>query len=202
MAAVNATTNELADLLINDLNDTGTFDEGDELIITEQDGGSGPRRFRFRVGFTATDPGNSIPPGPGAVLHISVTRPFAEGDFFQFTIRTPSIDTDLAKDELEKIGVVPNPYVGSNIFEPRSQIEGRGERRVQFIHLPPRCTIKIFNLRGELIKTIEHDGDLSDGAEFWNLQTEGGQDVAFGIYLYHVEAPGIGEHIGKFALVK
>ena len=32
------------------------------------------------------------------------------------------------------------------------QIEGRGDRQVQFIHLPQRCTIRIFTLRGELVR--------------------------------------------------
>ena len=199
--AVNTTTNELADLLIEDRNDSGVFDEGDDLIITEQRGGSGTRRFRYRVSFS-TDGAASSPPTAGNVLRIRVTRPFAEGDFFQFTLRPPTIDSDQAQNELERIAVVPNPYVGASEFEPFSQIEGRGERRVQFIHLPPQCTIKIFNIRGELIKTIEHNGTISDGSVFWDLQTEGLQDVAYGTYLFHVEAPGIGEHVGKFSLIK
>ena len=143
-----------------------------------------------------------MPPTAGNRLRISALRPFATGDFFQFTLRSSLIDADLARSQLEQIAVVPNPYVGTSAFEPRSQIEGRGERRIQFIHLPPQCTIKIFNLRGELIKTIYHDGMTSDGSEWWDLQTEEQQDVAFGVYVFHVDAPGIGEHIGKFALIK
>jgi hypothetical protein len=27
-------------------------------------------------------------------------------------------------------------------------------------------------------------------------------DIAYGIYVYHVEAPGIGEKIGRFAVIK
>jgi hypothetical protein len=27
-------------------------------------------------------------------------------------------------------------------------------------------------------------------------------EVAFGVYVYHVEAPGIGNKIGKFAIIK
>ncbi|GIV58479.1 MAG: hypothetical protein KatS3mg042_1392 [Rhodothermaceae bacterium] len=199
--AVNTTLNTLADLLIEDRNDNGTFDAGDDLIINERPGGVGTRRFRYRIRFTAAD-GNSVPPSPGNVLRISVTRPFATGDSFQFTLRPPEIDTEQARNELDRIAVVPNPYVGTNAFEPRSQIEGRGERRVQFIHLPPRCTIRIFNLRGELVRRIEHDSVISDGAAWWDLRTEEQQDVAAGVYIFHVEAPGIGEHIGKFALIK
>ena len=200
--AVNMTKNRPADLLIEDHNGSGEFDAGDELIIHERPGGTAIRRFRYRIGFTAADPANSVPPAAGNMLRISALRPFATDDFFQFTLRPSSIDADQARQELDRIAVVPNPYVGASAFEPRSQIEGRGERRIQFIHLPPTCTIRIFNIRGELVKTIYHDGVVSDGAAWWDLRSEEQQDVAFGVYVFHVEAPGIGEHVGKFALVK
>lgn len=200
--AVNMTKNRPADLLIEDHNGSGEFDAGDELIIHERPGGTAIRRFRYRIGFTAADPANSVPPAAGNMLRISALRPFATDDFFQFTLRPSSIDADQARQELDRIAVVPNPYVGASAFEPRSQIEGRGERRIQFIHLPPTCTIRIFNMRGELVKTIYHDGVVSDGAAWWDLRSEEQQDVAFGVYVFHVEAPGIGEHVGKFALVK
>ncbi len=198
--AVNATKKTPADLLIEDRNGSGEFDPGDDLIIFERRNAQSPRLYRYRVTFSAG--ANSTPPGPGDVLRISVTRPFATGDFFQFSLKPSSIDEEAARNELEQIAVVPNPYVGTSAYEPRSQIEGRGERRVQFINLPRQCTIRIFNIRGELIKTLTHDGFLSNGAIFWDLRTEDQQDVAFGVYVFHVEAPGIGEHVGKFALIK
>ena len=198
--AVNATRRTLADMLIDDRNASGVFDFGDDLIIFERYDSRSPRLFRYRVSFSGG--GNSTAPSPGDVLRISVSRPFATGDFFQFSLSPSTIDADLARDVLDRIAVVPNPYVGASSFEPRSQIEGRGERRVQFINLPQKCTIKIFNIRGELIKTLEHDGFLADGATFWDLRTEDQQDIAFGVYIFHVDAPDIGEYVGKFALIK
>ncbi|NDC88453.1 MAG: hypothetical protein EB075_06575 [Bacteroidetes bacterium] len=112
------------------------------------------------------------------------------------------IDEELAASQLDQIAVVPNPYVAASAFEPASQISGRGERRLQFIHLPQSCTIRIYNIRGELIQTLYHEGVGSDGAMFWDMLTRDQQDLAYGVYIYHVEAPGIGEHIGKFAVVK
>ena len=189
-----------ADLLIDDVNDNDIFDSGDDLIINEREG-NGPRKFRFRISFLQlSEP--SVPPTDGNVIRISTTKPFRTGDFFQYTMRGPSVDQTAAASELDRIAVVPNPYVGASKFETRSQIEGRGERLLQFIHLPQTCTIRIFTLRGELVKTIEHQGAVSEGAAWWDLRTEEGQDAAFGVYVYHVEAPGVGEHIGKFAIVK
>ncbi len=198
---INKTKNTPAELFMQDTNDSGVFDAGDHAIIAERPGTRGPWRFRYRIKFNSPD-GSSIPPSAGNSFHVSSRKPFATGDFFQFTLRSSQIDSDLARSELDRIAVVPNPYVGTSSFEPRSQIEGRGERRIQFINLPPQCTIRIFNIRGELIRTLHHDGVTSDGAEWWDLRTEEQQDIAFGVYVFHVEAPGIGEHVGKFALIK
>ena len=200
--AVNKTKNTAAEFFIQDTNGSGVFDAGDQMVIAERPSGRGAWRFRYRITFKASDSENSLPPSAGNSLHMTVKRPFATGDFFQFTLRSSRIDSDLARNNLDQIAVVPNPYVGTSSFERRSQIEGRGERRVQFIHLPPQCTIRIFNIRGELVRTLVHDGMTDDGAEWWDLRTEEQQDIAFGVYIFHVEAPGIGEHVGKFALVK
>jgi hypothetical protein len=36
----------------------------------------------------------------------------------------------------------------------------------------------------------------------WNLRTKDNLDVAPGLYVYHVEAPGFDSFIGKFAVIK
>ena len=53
-----------------------------------------------------------------------------------------------------------------------------------------------------LVDAIEHYGTIDDGQEAWNMLNKNGQEIAFGIYIYHVEAPEIGEKIGKFAVIK
>jgi hypothetical protein len=199
--AVNTTTNRLADLLIEDLNDNGTFDVADALILNEEV--DGERLFRYRIDFRVPSDAPSDPPQAGDRLRISVERPFATGDFFQFTVRSSSFDEEVARNELDDVKVVPNPYIASAKWERASpQITGRGERKIYFTHLPAQCTVRIFNLRGELIRELEHDGMLDDGQLSWNLRTEGNQDVAFGMYIYHIDAPGIGEKTGKFAIIK
>ncbi len=198
--AVNTSKKTKVELLPRDLDGDGAFTIADELVIAEPPPSGFGRRYRYRVRFSPV--GDGATPAPGTVLHIGVTRPFYEGDFFQFTVRGDGVDLAAAAGEMDRIAVVPNPYIGTSIYEPRSQIEGRGERRVQFMHLPQTCTIRIYTIRGELVQTLHHDGLASDGSEFWNLRTGGNEDVAYGIYLYHVEAPGVGEYIGRLALVK
>ncbi|MDZ7373775.1 MAG: hypothetical protein ONB23_07365 [candidate division KSB1 bacterium] len=144
-----------------------------------------------------------IPPSGSDVYRIVTTKPFRTGDSFTFTVRAGRFDVDLARRSLDKIDVVPNPYVVTASWEPRSPFRfGRGERRLYFVNLPPRCTIRIYTLRGYLVDTIEHVGAMDDGAEPWDLTSKDGQDIAFGVYIYHVDAPGIGTKVGKFAVIK
>ena len=57
-------------------------------------------------------------------------------------------------------------------------------------------------MSGERVQTIEHYATIDNGLETWDLLTKDNLSVSYGVYIYHVEAPGIGEHIGKFALIK
>jgi hypothetical protein len=99
--------------------------------------------------------------------------------------------------------VVPDPYIIAASWEkPLYFTSGRGERRVEFIHLPPKCTIRIFTLDGKLVCTLEHDNPIEDGHHSWDLTSKDGLDVAPGIYLFHVDADDLGEKMGRFALIK
>jgi len=98
--------------------------------------------------------------------------------------------------------VVPNPYAGAASWEPATTSVGRGERRIFFIHLPRECTIRIYTMAGRLVQTIQHVSSLADGQTSWNLVSRDGMDVAYGVYVYHVDAPGVGTTVGKFAVLK
>ncbi|MEM6335284.1 MAG: hypothetical protein AAF752_01880, partial [Bacteroidota bacterium] len=198
--ARNATKNVPIDYLIDDLNGNREFDFGDDIILIE--GVGRQRLFRHRIRFTAPSDEAAAAPEAGTVFKVGVARPFATGDRFQFTVSQPDFNADLARSALDDIAVVPNPYVGASLYEPRSQITGRGERRIRFINLPGQATIRIFTVRGELVQVLEHDDPRGNGDLFWDLKTRDLQDIAYGVYIFHVEAPGIGEKTGKFALVK
>lgn len=103
------------------------------------------------------------------------------------------------------IRAVPNPYVVSNMFEKPlpAQERGRGERVIDFINLPPNSKISIYTSAGELVRTIYQDGNYQTGSTTWDLRSKEGLDVAFGVYFYVVEAPGIKDKkFGKLAIIK
>ena len=143
--------------------------------------------------------------GLGIRLFNGLSNPFSGDDIFEFeTGERAGIDNVSGKTDMDKIAVVPNPYMVTNPLEPKNPLitSGRGERVIQFIHLPRKCTIRIYNLRGYLVDIIKHNGDLDDGMEKWDLVSKDGIDVAFGIYIYHVETESLGDKIGRFAVIK
>jgi hypothetical protein len=155
------------------------------------------------VFYIPLDSVNNSLPGPGDVLTLKLNKPFLSNDTLQFTTTAASINTETAKADLNKIKVVPNPYIITNSWEPHNPYStGRGERQLHFTHLPAKCTIKIFNVKGQLVNTIVHDNPLNDGTAIWNMLSKDNLEIAYGIYIYHVQAEGVGERIGKFVVVK
>lgn len=147
--------------------------------------------------------GNIYQPTSGDTLFLIVFKPFLSDDVFEFTTVASKIDQVKGRSDLDKIRVVPNPYRAAVAWEPRNPYtSGRGPRSIHFNNLPARCTIRIFTVSGELVKVIERDDIITNGTAEWDLLTKDNLTASYGIYIYHVEAPGIGEHIGKFAVIK
>jgi hypothetical protein len=205
----NVTENSKADFLFFDNNNNGLFDAGDEIVIVYGDSaGSYPVPGRYHTSWSIkfvadTTKSIQVAPSAGDIFQISTKKPFRNGESFTFTMRGETIDTSQARNDLSKIQVVPNPYLGAVSWEPPLLFQtGRGERRIYFTHLPKVCTIRIYTVRGFLVQEIQHNAPADDGQEPWNLQSKDGMDIAYGLYIYQVDAPGIGTKIGKFAVIK
>lgn len=135
-------------------------------------------------------------PAEGTVIKFSTTKPNTVADVFRFkTYKPGESDPTVISNELADIRAVPNPYFNKSAYE-----LNQFERVVRFINLPSTtATIRIFNLAGELIRTIEKD-DPEVSWVRWDLQNEQAIPVASGIYIYHIEAQGIGTEVGKVAV--
>jgi hypothetical protein len=145
---------------------------------------------------------NEVPVN-GDVFLLETSKPFTRDDVLRFKVEGNEMQATIEEGALEDIYVVPDPYVAVNSLESRNiLLSGRGERRIDFRNLPQECTIKIFTMSGRLVKVLHHSSMQDQSIESWNLQSEDGLDVSFGVYIYHVEAPGIGEKIGRFAIIK
>jgi len=197
--------------LFRDNNNDSLFNLGDAVFIVSGDSAGKPATsFRdWRVGWslsffadTTIAAGDQRGAQVGDIYRISTTKPFRSGEYFEFKVKAPGFDQGQAETDLDKIAVVPNPYVGLASWEPVNTSVGRGERLIYFIHLPAKCTIRIYTISGYLVETLEHESSLADGQQGWDLVSKDGMNVSYGVYIFHVEAPGIGEKIGRFALIK
>ncbi len=152
--------------------------------------------------YSSADAWYSYNPEPGDKLRIHTKKPFSNLDSYKFTTTGAHIDAEDKKDDLDKIAVVPNPYVATAIWEPKPDfVVGRGERKIYFINMPSSGTIRIYTLNGELVKKIQVDNNINNGAVSWNLLNEDNLEIAYGLYIYHVETNN-GTKIGKFAIIK
>ena len=100
-------------------------------------------------------------------------------------------DLSTAKEALDLIRVVPNPYYGYSAYE-NSQLDNR----VRITNLPQKCTISIYNVSGTLIRRFKKDNTVS--YQDWDLKNEYGIPIASGVYIIHIDAPGIGEKVIKW----
>jgi hypothetical protein len=200
---MNLTSGTRSKFLVDDADRNGSLSFGDTIRVI--DGYVSPTVYSlsWKLNWDRGPGINPALPVSGDKFAIRTSRPFAQDDFFEFTTRKAGADLALAKEVLGEITVVPNPYVASTSWERRTLFTtGRGDRRIQLTHLPAQCTVRIFTVSGYLVKTLTRDSGPADGSLSWDLVTDDGMDLAYGLYVYHVDAPGIGEHIGKFAVIK
>lgn len=67
---------------------------------------------------------------------------------------------------------------------PAPYVVGAGPAQIVFTDLCATCTIEIFTLSGELVRTLEEtDGD---GQLTWDMKNEAGNDLTAGMYLYTI----------------
>ncbi len=136
---------------------------------------------------------NRVPPLESSIYASMYAHSSLDPNYVVRPFRT----TQPPRDKLDKnaVFVSPNPFVlksGSGTPDDKA--------RVQFFNMPSPCTIRIYTIRGDLVRTIHHT--QPDGIVTWNFQTDYGQFIVSGIYVYHIETPE-GESItGKIGIVR
>ncbi len=129
---------------------------------------------------------DGLPPPVGTIIRFIKFHEIRQGDVKEITPMKPSVgDTKSTRADISKINVFPNPYYGE-AFSPTGLVR----HRVMFSHLPGNATIRIFNLAGNLVKTIiKSDG--AGGSQFieWTLKNEYDLPVASGIYIAYIDMP-------------
>jgi hypothetical protein len=120
-----------------------------------------------------------------------------------------------------EIGVYPNPYYGSAIWD-GTGTKKEITRKIYFFNLPSKCEISIWTLAGDLVDRFKHDAATYNGSDIewfntysdgtqkfaggehaWDMISKYNQAIASGLYLFTVKNETTGEiKKGKFLIVK
>ena len=97
-------------------------------------------------------------------------------DKFEFTTTAKVFNSEKAKLDIEKINVFTNPYYLASTGDLNSL-----ERAVTFSHLPVKAKIRIFNLAGQMVRTLDKDNN----SQFykWDLMNDNNSLIASGVYI-------------------
>jgi hypothetical protein len=121
-------------------------------------------------------------------------------DRFDFSTTAAQVSQSISGTDLDRVKVVPNPYMIASQYEPEfGAVRREPIRALKFNNLPARCTIYIFTLAGDKVKTIDHNSD--NGTETWDMRAAGNREIAPGVYIYLVKTD-TAEKIGRFAVIK
>jgi hypothetical protein len=131
------------------------------------------------------------------IMRITPNFSNSDADKFSFSTRevAPSLTQNERETQLDKVKVVPNPYWAYSVYEISYDTPV-----LKFTHLDREVTIRIFDLAGQLIRTL-HKNDESNEMS-WNLRNEADLKVGSGMYFAHVEVPGVGSKVLKFAIIQ
>ena len=184
----------------------------DEYIPTDTPGFF---RIFIRGGYVyIRDPNGEISAGDVFTVKMGGIGAPQDGDELLLNTGGETLIADDISADLDRIRVVPNPYFVTN-----RAVISEGTDKIFFTHLPPKCTVRIYTMAGELVREIEHEhaspydaeerlaqGDKG-GTESFDLLSYNNQALASGVYIYHVEARDesnavVGNKISRFAIIR
>ena len=112
-------------------------------------------------------------------------------EFEMDDIATITGDSVVAEEACEILNVVPNPYYAYSNYE-----FNKLHHIVKIVNLPDICTVKIYTVGGTLVRTFHKDSPVT--SIDWDLKNYAGIPIASGVYLIHIEVPGICERVLKW----
>jgi hypothetical protein len=112
---------------------------------------------------------------------------------FSLTGMEASINvSDVASSALDLIRITPNPYYAYSDYE-----NDKNDFQVRITNLPGKCKVRIYTLNGVLVREFTKDDDSVTFLE-WDLKNHARIPVASGMYIIHIEVPGVGETVLKW----
>ncbi len=197
------------------LSGVATDGSGDKVDFVNVFGASGTETlFDFANKGAAAGPRtlpllNPTPDTDLAAGDIAVTKTFGGGLGFPYpgasiTVKISEhspVNKEYTSSMLDSVRVVPNPYLVTHQGE-RSQYDAK----VYFTKLPQVCTIRIYTVNGDLVRTLEHNEATNTandrvGMDIWDLLSSNNQRVVSQVFIAQISTPSGAESVVKFSII-
>ena len=159
-------------------------------VVNQYDDVTALRGFDYYYYIVSFDDGRNNTGG------LNPPGPLYSSPFYAKTVNPTNLKRK-AGESFEQIRVVPNPF---NLRARDLQYGYSAPDRINFLDIPPICTIKIYTERGDLVQTIQHTNGSGD--ESWNSITSAEQVVVSGVYIAVFETPDGQRAIRKFVIIR
>jgi len=121
--------------------------------------------------------------------------------------QSEELTDETTETALDMINAVPNPYFAASAYE-----NSQSDNIVKITNVPDRAIVTIYSLDGKFIVQFNRDERIiqREGSNpgvtnsqtnpdiIWDLENAAGIPVASGVYLIHINAPGLGERTIKW----
>jgi hypothetical protein len=206
-------------IMVRDRDASGSFTFGDAVYIrripyasvawgtpgimsTDYAGGTEEQPLgRFTLYTAARGSGAITYPLPGGRFRVRGGS-LCTGDTFAFqTVPAGAAPGTVVGNDIKKVRAVPNPYYAHSQYE-LTQFD----RVMKFTNIPAsrNVTIRIFNLGGDLVRTIRRSAsagdDMSRAEIVWDLNTDNRLPVGSGVYIYRIDVEGVGSKTDRLAV--
>jgi len=143
------------------------------------------------------DPAKLLPE-KGTVVLITTNKTNQPADVF--SVEAPKVESTSVADDVKKVNVFPNPYLGYHDLE-ISRAELPAPKYVTFNHLPTtgKVVFRVFNMAGVMVANFEKS--TTTQYQTWNMRNANQFPLASGIYIIHVDMGSAGTKVLKLALV-
>ena len=155
-----------------------------------------------------------LPYEPGWTTAIEFARDFDLFSEVQLTATATVTEVPtLTEEELNRVRVVPNPYVVQSLFD-NVDAARVGTSQIRFINVPAQGMIRIYTVSGQLVQQLTWTAaDLIDAGEGrihgdlpYNLRSREGLDLGTGLYVYVLTPTGSNANgkvsRGKFVIIR
>ena len=134
----------------------------------------------------------------GSIVKIVTNKTNQPSD--KFTVTAPKVESTNVADDVKKVSVFPNPYMGYHDLEGTDSVLPL-PKYVTFNHLPTSGTVefRVFNMAGTMVANFKKSTNTQ--YQKWDMRNSNNFPLASGVYIIHIDMGTNGTKVLKFAMV-